>query len=215
MIAILASPRIRLGLIGAILLGGSLAALFAGGPSSDELEDAVRGTGALGPAAFVALYAGLTVLLFPGAVGSIAGGALFGVAGGTALTVVGATIGATASFAIGRRLGRAQVEAISGARLERLDAFLGRRGFLAVLWARLIPVVPFNLLNYGAGLTGVTARDYVLATAIGIVPGSFAYSAIGSSLGDPTGPVFLGSLGLLAALTAIGVLASRRRGARD
>lgn len=74
------------------------------------------------------LYVALTVLLFPGAVITAAGGALFGALLGTGLTLIGATIGATASFLLGRRLGRAQVERIAGRRIGALDAWLARRG---------------------------------------------------------------------------------------
>lgn len=211
MAVVLSSPRLRLTTLAVALLGGSALVLLAGGPGSGDVEEAVRAAGALGPIVFAALYALLTVLLFPGAIGSVAAGALFGAAAGTALTVAGATLGATAAFLLGRRLGRRDVERISGRRLRGLDAWLLRRGFLAVLWARLVPIVPFNLLNYGAGLTGVTTRDYVLATAVGIVPGSFAYAALGSSATEPTSPLFLGALGLLAALTLAGTVASRRR----
>lgn len=99
-----------------------------------------------GPIVYVAMYALLTVLLFPGTLITAAGGALFGAALATPLTVVGATIGATAAFLIGRRLGRDQVEQIAGRRIGAADRWLSRRGLLAVLYLRLFPIVPFNAL---------------------------------------------------------------------
>jgi uncharacterized membrane protein YdjX (TVP38/TMEM64 family) len=130
------------------------------------------------------------------------------------LTIVGASIGASASFWIARSLGRAQVERIAGERAMRLDGWLRRRGFLAVLYARLIPAVPFNLLNYVAGATGVSARDYTLATIIGIAPGTVAYTALGSSLRHPGSGRFLIPLGAIVLLSAAVTVRERSRARR-
>ncbi len=157
----------------------------------------------------------LTVLFFPGSVLTGVGGALFGVALGTVLSVVGATAGATAAFFIGRRLGRGTLERAVGRRARAVDAWLGQRGFTAVLYLRLFPVVPFNVLNYASGVTAVSARDYVLGTAVGIIPGAFAYAALGGSLDDPWSPEFLAALGLALALAVVGALEARRRGRAD
>ena len=211
----LGSPRLRLALLTCVLLGGAAVALVVGGPSQDGIERAVRSTGAAGPLVFAAIYVGLTVLLVPGALLTAAGGVLFGVALGTALTAVSATIGALLAFKIGRRLGREQVEQIAGRRLGRLDDWISRNGFVAVLYVRLIPLVPFNVLNYVAGVTSVPTRTYVLATAIGILPGTFAYTALGGSLDRPTSPEFLAAVGLLVALALGAPLLqrlARRRG---
>jgi uncharacterized membrane protein YdjX (TVP38/TMEM64 family) len=196
-------------LAGVLLIGAAVTLGLVGGPRPRDLETVVRGAGVAAPVIFVGVYAGLTVLLFPGTIGSAAAGALFGPALGTGLTVLGATLGATISFAFARRLGRERVKQIAGERIERVDAWLARRGFLAVLYARLIPIVPFNALNYVAGVSGIAARDYVSATAIGIVPGSFAYVALGSSLEHPGSASFVAALGLVLALAAAGPLLSR------
>ncbi len=205
----LSSPRVRLGLLAGVLLVVFAAAVVFGGPSRARIDGAVRDSGIAAPVVFVVLYAVLTVLLFPGAVVTAVGGAVFGTALGTALAVVGATLGAAASFLLGRRLGRKHVERMTGRRLAQVDAWLERRGFLAVLYLRLIPAVPFNLLNYAAGVSAVRRRDYLLATAIGIVPGTFAYAALGGSIHDPTSPAFLGAVGLIVVLAVAGPLLSR------
>lgn len=196
-----------------VLLGAGGAVLLIGGPSSSSIAHTVRGTGFWAPVVFVALYATLTVLLFPGSVASVAAGALFGVGLGTSLTVLGAAIGATASFYLGRRLGRAGVERIAGARASKLDRFLRRHGFATVLYLRLIPIVPFNVFNYACGTTGVRGRDYCLATLLGIIPGSFAYVALGHSLRSPLSPEFLGATGVIVLLSILGPIARflRRR----
>jgi uncharacterized membrane protein YdjX (TVP38/TMEM64 family) len=197
------SPRVRLLLLGVLLAGATAAGLVLAGGSRGGISDAIDSAGPLGPVAFVVLYVVLTVLFFPGAVLTAAGGAAFGAALGTVLAVIGATIGASGAFLIGRRAGREQVEQIAGGRIGTIDRWLARRGFLAVLYVRLIPVIPFNALNYAAGVTAVRTRDYVLGTALGVVPGAFAYAALGSSLGDPTSPEFIAALALVI-LLAVG-----------
>lgn len=214
--SVLASPWLRLGLLVGVVAAGTIVFLVVGLPSQDAVAQLIEDAGLLAPVVFVVVYAGLTVLLFPGAILTAAGGAVFGVVAGTLLAVVAATLGAVAAFLVGRRLGRAQVERVAGRRMGRLDDWIRRRGFLAVLYARLLPVLPFNALNYIAGVTGVSTRNYSLATAIGIVPGTFAYAALGSTLRDPTSPEFLGALALVVVLAVGAPLvdrALRRRGA--
>lgn len=215
MTALLASPRARLAVLAALLVGLSGALIVTGGGLSQErIEDWVGDPSVASALLYPLLYAALTVLLFPGAVLTAAGGALFGVVLGTALTLVGATVGATASFLVGRRLGRAEVERIAGRRIGALDEWLGRRGLLAVLYVRLFPLFPFNALNYAAGVTALSTRDYVIGTAIGIVPGTFAFAALGSSIDDPLSAEFLGAVGLVVVLAVLAPLLNRRLSAR-
>ncbi len=209
MIAAAQSPRVRLAVLAVVVVGVAVVIAVVGGPRRDAIVELVRGTGAAAPIVFVVLYAGLTVLLLPGSVLTIAGGLLFGPAVGTALAVVGATAGATASFLLGRRLGREQVIAIAGERVTRIDDWLGQRGFLAVLYLRLIPVLPFNVLNYASGVTALRLRDYLAGTLLGIIPGTFAYAALGGSFDDPTSPVFIAAVVLLVVLAVGAPLVER------
>lgn len=210
MVEFLVSPKTRLAIL-LLLVGVALAAVISlGGPNRGEIERLVRASGLAAPVVFVSCYAVLTVLLFPGAVITAAGGVLFGALWGTVVTVVGATVGATAAFLVARRLGRDQVgRIIAGTRVERLDAWLEERGFLAVLYLRLVPLVPFNALNYAAGITSVHLRDYLVATALGIIPGSLAFATLGSAIHDPTSPRFLGAVGLIVLLAVGGPLVNR------
>ncbi|MDP9022605.1 MAG: TVP38/TMEM64 family protein [Actinomycetota bacterium] len=216
LVDLVSSPRFRFAVLVVLLTGGGTAVLLIGGPSRAGVQRFVESAGVAAPLVYVLVYAGLTVLLVPGAVLTIAGGVLFGTAAGTALAVVGASLGAAAAFAAGRRLGREQVERMAGKRLGSLDRWLERRGFLAVLYLRLFPVVPFNALNYLAGVTGLRTRDYVSATVVGIVPGAFAYAALGGSFDDPTAPEFIAAVSLLIVLVIGGPFINRllrRRGA--
>lgn len=184
----------------------------AGVTSVDELRDQVDGAGWWGPVLFVAAYAALTVALLPGSIGSAAAGLLFGAAAGTALTVIGATIGASASFLLGRSLGRATVTSLVGGGIDRVDRFFEGRPLRSVISIRLIPVLPFNLINYAAGFTSVPFRAYVLGTAIGIIPGSTLFVALGASLDDPGSPRFWASIAALGAFMVLGVMLARRNG---
>ncbi len=209
------SPRARLAILALALVGGAIAAIALGGPSKDAITDAVGSTGVAGPLVFIALYVALTVLLVPGTLLTAAGGILFGVALGTALSLVSATLAATICFLIGRRLGREHVEQIAGKRVARLDEWIARNGFAAVLYVRLIPLVPFNALNYVAGISAVDLRSYVAATAVGIIPGTFAYTALGGSFDEPTSPEFLAAVALIVVLAVAAPLVqrvARRRG---
>lgn len=162
-------------------------------------------------------YAALTLTPVPKNVLGIAAGLVWGFP--LALTVVylGALCGAAASFWIGRALGREAVERFTGARVARLDAAFAQRGLPAVLGLRLVPVIPFTLINYGSGLTSVRKRDYALGTAIGILPGSAAYVALGA-FGWDGGPglwISLAALGVLLLGGAAVVAARRRRASRE
>jgi uncharacterized membrane protein YdjX (TVP38/TMEM64 family) len=118
------------------------------------------------------------------------------------------------AFWLGRVLRRGAVERFTGARVARVDKLLARRGVMAVIGVRLVPVVPFTAINYTSGLTGVRLRDYTLGTALGIVPGTVAYVTLGTYGSEPVSwPVAL-SAAALGLLTAAGVLAARRSRAR-
>ncbi len=206
------SPRVRLATLAAVLIGISVWLLLAGGPSGGDVRRAVDQSGWLAPAVFVGIYIVWTVVLLPAVVPTLAGGALFGIAIGSLLTLIGAVTGATIAFLIGRRLGRAQVERLAGPRRERFEQWLRRRGALALLYARLVPIIPFNLLNYAAGVSGISTRRYVLVTAVGILPGTVAYTALGSSAAHPGSVPFVVSLAAVALLSlGAGTLSLRRR----
>jgi uncharacterized membrane protein YdjX (TVP38/TMEM64 family) len=141
---------------------------------------------------------------------SAAAGFVFGVVEGVGLVLLAALLGALAGFALGRVLGREAVERMTGTRVARVDALLSRRGAMAVLGTRLIPVLPFTAINYVAGLTAVRIGDYVLGTAIGIIPGTIAYVALGAYGTSPGSWPFLAAVLALVALTAGGAAAVHR-----
>ena len=176
----------------------------------DQLRSFVDAAGPFGPAAFIAAYAVLTVALVPGTIPSLAAGALFGPVWGSLLVIAGATAGAVGAFEVARRIGRQRTRRLVGERVLRADAWVQRRGLSGVIGLRLLPVVPFNALNYAFGLSSVRRRDHVVGTAIGIVPGSVAFVALGDSIADPGSVGFMASLGAVAVLVAASVVRSRR-----
>ncbi|MER7461127.1 TVP38/TMEM64 family protein [Micromonospora sp. NPDC126480] len=209
------SPWPRLVFLVVLLAGAATLLATQGTPDVGTLRGRVAATGPWAPLLFTAGYALGTVLLVPGVLLTAAAGALFGVVGGSVVVLVGATLGAVASFLLGRLLGRPAVELLLGGRLQRLDRFLARRGLVAVIGLRLVPLVPFALLNYGSGVTALRLRDYTVGSAIGMTPGIVAYTAVGGSLTDPTSPQFLSAVAGLAALTLAGAVAARRARRRE
>lgn len=142
----------------------------------------IDGLGAWGPVLFVMIYIGATVLFVPGSALTLGAGALFGVGLGSVLVSVGATLGATTAFLVGRYFARDWVaKKIEGnAAFAAIDRAVADEGWKIVGLTRLSPAFPFSLLNYAFGLTRVSLRDYVLASWIGMMPGTVMYVYLGS-----------------------------------
>jgi len=148
--------------------------------------DRIQGLGVWGPAVFIVLYVAATVLFLPGSVLTLGAGAVFGPLRGMVLVSVASTLGATAAFFVGRYLARGWVAGkIEGnGAFRTLDEAVAREGWKIVGLTRLSPVFPFNLLNYAFGITRVSPRDYILASWIGMLPGTLLYVYLGSLAGD-------------------------------
>ena len=175
----------------------------------------VDGYGAAGPLVFIVVSACLTVALFPGPLLSGASGLLFGTALGTPVSICAATLGATLAFSLSRWIAHDAVEELAGPRLRALRTWVGERGFISVLYARIAPGVPYNLVNYAAGLTPIRLASFVAATAIGCAPRAFAYTALGGSLDDLTSPEALIAFGVLIVMALGGLLMVRRERVRS
>jgi uncharacterized membrane protein YdjX (TVP38/TMEM64 family) len=197
-------PRLRL-LTLALLVGCAfLVVALSGSLSADGVRDRVDSLGAAGPLLFIPISACLTVALFPGPLLAGASGLLFGTALGTPVSIASATLGATLAFGLSRWWAHDAVQELAGPRLGALRAWVGRRGFLSVLYARIAPGVPYSLVNYAAGLTPILLRSFVAATAIGVAPRAFAYTALGGSLGDLTSPEAIVAVVVLVLMAVVG-----------
>jgi uncharacterized membrane protein YdjX (TVP38/TMEM64 family) len=128
---------------------------------------------------FVAAYALATLLFVPGSLMTLLGGLLFGPVWGSLLNLTGATIGATLAFLAARYLAAGWVERKARGRLARLKAGVESEGWRFVAFVRLVPLFPFNLLNYALGLTRIRLADYILASALCMLPGAVAYTWLG------------------------------------
>lgn len=156
---------------------------------TDGLRNAlawIRGLGVWAPVTFIAIYAVACVLAIPASILTLGGGFLFGFVWGSVYVVAGAILGAVGAFLVGRYAARdwvaKKIEAHE--KFKAIDDALGREGWKIVLLARLAPVFPYAVLNYGFSLTRVSLRHYTLATAVGIIPAMLAFVYFGTLATD-------------------------------
>ena len=152
----------------------------------------------------------------PRSVLSILVGALAGFWVGLALVVVGGLLGGLGGFGVSRWLGRGAVVRRAGARLEHLEDRLAQRPFSAVVVARVMPLVPFMLVSYAAGLSSVRLLPYMLGTGVGLLPGSVMYVSMGASMSLLASWLTPAPLALLVGgVLLLGLLAAALRRRRD
>ncbi|HEX6999213.1 MAG TPA: TVP38/TMEM64 family protein [Gammaproteobacteria bacterium] len=168
-----------------LVLVAALLAAAAMLPVGDWLArgvDWIAGHGPVAWSVYVGIYVLAAVLVVPGSILTLAAGFVFGLPLGVALVSLGSVLGAACAFLVGRFLARDWVaQRIAGLpRFHALDLATRREGFVIVLLARLSPLFPYNLLNYGLGVTGVRFRDYVVATWIGMLPATVLYVYVGT-----------------------------------
>ena len=202
---------LRAAALGAILALAGILALVLELPDVDGVRAWVDGAGRAG---WTAMALGLAVLLLapvPRSALSVLVGVAVGFGPGLAIALAGGLLAALTAFALSRTLGRSAATRLAGARLGRVDELMARRGFVAVLVGRLLPIVPFVVLSYGAGLTAVRWPSYVAGTAIGLVPSTLVQVGVGASAGAVIAGAtplivvpLLAAIGLLAALAAGG-----------
>jgi uncharacterized membrane protein YdjX (TVP38/TMEM64 family) len=186
-----------------------LSRLGPGGLSAGTVQDAVRGAGVWAPALFVVLQILVTVPPVPRTIFTLAAGLLFGSVLGVAIAVSATALSAVVAFWLVRLTGGALVERFADRgpvvwTRQRLD----RSGLLAVTSLRLIPALPFSLLNYAAGLSGVRFTPYLLGTVLGTAPGTIALVVLGDAVTGRVSPALLavsltgGLVGTLGAVVA-------------
>lgn len=159
-------------------------------------------------ASFIATYSLVTGLSLPGAtILTLTGGFLFGSLLGTVFVNFGATSGATLAFLTARYLLRGWVEQRFGQKLGPIQEGFAKNAFSYLVTLRLVPLFPFFLVNLVSGLTRVRLGTYVLATALGIVPGSFVYAYAGRQLGTINSLKEIASPNVILAFTLLGLLA--------
>lgn len=170
---------IRILLLLGLVTGIVLAVIYRDRFDGAALEPWIRDAGAIAPLLFMLVYALATVLFLPGSVLTLAGGALFGPVLGTFYNLTGATLGATLAFLVARYLASDWVAAKAGGRVKQLINGVEGEGWRFVAFVRLVPLFPFNLLNYALGLTRLRLLSYVIATYLFMLPGAVAYTYLG------------------------------------
>jgi uncharacterized membrane protein YdjX (TVP38/TMEM64 family) len=172
-----------------IALGALVVALFVAArvlPVTQWLQafnQWVSGHGALGFGLFVLVYVAATVLFVPGFALTVGAGFAFGLLRGVIAVSIGSTIGAALAFLIARYVARQKIEAMAGKneRFKAIDRAIGEQGARLIFLLRLSPLIPFNLSNYFYGLTGVRFWPYVLASWLGMLPGTLLYVSLGAA----------------------------------
>ena len=162
-----------------LLVGIGVAITFRDRFDAAALSAWVESAGAAAPLLFVLVYAAGTVLFLPGSVLTLAGGALFGPVAGTFYNLTGATLGATLAFLAARYLASEWVQRKAGGRSRQLIDGVEREGWRFVAFVRLVPLFPFNLLNYALGLTRIPLWHYVVTSYVCMLPGAIAYTYLG------------------------------------
>jgi uncharacterized membrane protein YdjX (TVP38/TMEM64 family) len=189
--------------IGTALVTGSL-------PSPEEVRDWADGMGDLAYLAFVPLF---VVANFVIAWGILAGaaGLLFGTAVGTPLALAGVTAAALTQMFVSRRLAAGHHGSLLPDRVKPVEDFLTEHGTVAVMESRIVPLLPYGIVNFSAGLTTLRFREMALGTVVGAAPKVFAYTALGGSLADFGSAEGIAAVGLIVLLALAGALLVRHR----
>ena len=174
------NPKLlRLLLFVAVVAGITLVVIYREQLDAAQLEALLADAGAAAPLLFMLIYILGTVFFLPGSVLTLLGGALFGPWWGTFYNLTGATIGAMLSFLAARYLASDWVANKTGGRMKQLISGVENEGWRFVAFTRLVPLFPFNLLNYALGLTKIPFAQYSIATYLFMLPGAIAYTYLG------------------------------------
>ena len=169
-----------------------------------DIKEWILSFGMWAPILYILLYTIRPLIFFPASVLSITGGLAFGAWMGTVYTVIGATLGAVVAFLVAKKLGTGLIKQKDGAgKVEQIQRQLEKNGFIYVLIFRLLPIFNFDLISYAAGLSKVRLLPFFLATLIGIIPGTFAYNFLGSSIVSKDPRIIIGAVTVFIVLTIV------------
>ncbi len=190
-----------------------------GGIEQAQLQTWLKQAGVWAPLTYIVLYTVGTILILPSTPLNLSGGAIFGAWLGTLWTTIAAVIAAVVAFAFTRTVGRDLVAKKFAGRWEAMDAEMRQGGLFYMFAIRLLPIIPYGLVNFAAGLTSIRFRDYFVGTLLGTVPGVLPFVLLGSSglQALRTGDVLplMGALGLTGILVGGATWYRRRRSDRS
>lgn len=204
-------PRRQLLWTGAALLMVAATALFLPLPTALQMRDWAQELGPWFPLAFLGAHTVVTVLPFPRTAFTLAAGLLFGTQLGVLLAVVASTASAVLALWGVRALGWKLSALHHRPAVKNVDDQLRRRGWLAVMSMRLIPAVPFSVLNYAAGASAVRVVPYTLATFVGLLPGTLAVVVLGDALTGHISPTLFAVSLATSVVGVLGILYEIRR----
>lgn len=190
--------------------------------SREYIEDTLNRLGSFAPVGFVLFYGLATTLGVPGTILTIIGGVVFGSYLGTLLIVIGATLGASGAFFVAKFLARDFINEMFGKTpwFKKFDDGIKENGLYFVLFIRLVPVFPFNGINFASGLTKIKFRDYFIGTAVGIIPATFVFAnaaskAAEAAAGGKIGAEFYVSFALLGVIAMIPLIYKRIKSKKE
>lgn len=189
---------------GAILLlifciaATALGIYWLGGIEPQQLQAWLKWMGIWAPIVYIFLYTLGTILILPSTPLNLSGGALFGVWWGTLWTTVAAIIAAVVAFAFTRTVGREYIAHKLAGRWEAIDAEMRQGGLFYMFAIRLLPLIPYGIVNFAAGLTSIRFQDYFIGTALGTVPGILPFVMMGAGLQALTRGNLIPLMGALA-----------------
>lgn len=191
--------------------------IFFRGLTPEALRNYIDNFGYLAPLVYMLCFTLLPIAFFPVPVLALAAGLLFGFIPGTIYTMVGATLNSAIMFFMAKVLAKDAVTSLLQKKLpEKWSSFLvnldDKKGFGVIFILRLIPAIPYNLINYGAGLTSIKFSNYMLSTFLGILPGTLVFLNIGNQALNIHDPAFIVSIVILILLTIFSLILGKKIG---
>lgn len=172
---------------------------------TNDIKIYVDSFGNMSAVVYIIMFALVPLTLFPDSILAIAGGLVFGLVRGYIYTTIGALIGGSISFYISRKLGRNVVKKLTNEKLDNVENMINERGFFIVFMLRLIPLFPFDIISYGAGLTSIKYKDFILATFVGTIPGILVFTNIGAESVNVGSNSFYASIAALILLLVVSI----------
>lgn len=174
------------------------------------IRDYINSFKIFGPIVYIIMFAIVPLTFFPDSILAISSGLIFGFYKGYIYTTIGALLGGSIAFFLARYIGYDLLKKISNDKLSKIEKLINANGFYIIFLLRLIPLFPFDIISYGAGLTSVDYKQFLLATLLGTIPGIAVFTNIGSSALDISSTSFYISIAMLILLFAISILLKKK-----
>lgn len=174
------------------------------------IRDYINSFKIFAPIVYIVMFAIVPLTFFPDSILAISSGLIFGFYKGYIYTTIGALLGGSIAFFLARYIGHDLIKKFSNDKLSKIEKLINTNGFYVIFLLRLIPLFPFDIISYGAGLTSVDYKQFLLATLLGTIPGIAVFTNIGSSALDISSTSFYISIAMLILLFAISILLKKK-----